>query len=159
MENKLDVKMGNLVIAQAPTIIQSLGIGSCVVVCLYDKTKKLGGVAHIVSPDSTRVTSEINPLRFADKAITEMVQSLKQLGSLKIRLEAKIFGGSSMFPKVMKLIAIGKENVEAVRKSLNAHKIKISVEDVGGNKGRSIWLDLNDGSVIVTKKGEETRRY
>jgi chemotaxis protein CheD len=50
--------MGEGVIARASGILISEGIGSCVVVTLYDPRQKIGGMAHIMLPTDRRRKAE-----------------------------------------------------------------------------------------------------
>jgi chemotaxis protein CheD len=156
MQNKIDVKMGEFIVSESPNIIQSMGIGSCVVVCIYDKKNKLGGLAHIMAAKSN-MDKEVKPTRFADKAIKMMVKAMKNMGADNGSLSAKIIGGASMFPGVTQILAIGSENIIAVRKELDNLKIKVIAEDTGGNEGRSVWFDTSNGDVVVGKIKGETR--
>jgi len=156
MENKVDVKMGEFSIQEAPVIIQSMGIGSCVVVCLYDKKNKIGGLAHIMSPKS-EMREDIKPMRFADKAIKLIVGKMEEKGVRKKDLIVKIVGGASMFAGTTSILAIGNENILAVRKEFKDLDMNILNEDVGGNRGRSVWFDLSNGDVVVSHIGAETK--
>jgi len=157
MQDKVNVHMGEYKIAEAPIILQSIGLGSCVGVCLYDKSKKTGGLAHIMSANSKKKKEEVNPHRFADLAIDALIKDMKEKGCKKTFLSAKIFGGASMFPGVMTLSNIGEDNVIAVKQKLKKLNIKIVAEDTGGSKGRSIWFDTTDGSVVVSQIKGETK--
>jgi len=44
--------MGEGVVTREPHIISSSGLGSCVVVTIYDTKHKIGGLAHIMLPES-----------------------------------------------------------------------------------------------------------
>ena len=52
MEN-IAVEMGEGVVARAPRTISSQGLGSCVAITLYDTQKKMGGLSHIMMPNSS----------------------------------------------------------------------------------------------------------
>ena len=156
MQNKLDVKMGEFMVAESPIILQTVGIGSCVAVCIYDSKNKVGGLAHIMSPQS-KMDETIKPMRFADRAIKMMVESICAMGGGREKLCAKIIGGASMFPKVTKVLAIGAENISAVKDELKKLKVDIIGEDIGGNVGRSIWFDIGNGDIVISKVREETK--
>ena len=44
---------------------------------------------------------------------------------------------------------IGKRNTEAVKQSLKSYKIPILAEETGGNKGRTMIIDSNNGEVTI----------
>ncbi|MGG0738022.1 chemotaxis protein CheD [Niallia taxi] len=126
---------------KAPELIRTSGLGSCVGIVLYDERRSIAGLAHIMLPDSSLSKSgPVNIAKFADTAITELVNKLGELGASKFSLKAKIAGGAQMFQfsGTSDVMRIGPRNVEAVKKALNTLNIKIWAEDVGGNSGRTI---------------------
>ncbi len=70
-------------VTQAPNRLVALGVGSCIVITLYDSVLKIGSMAHAMLPDSTKRGSIRNPLMFADLAIDEMIRKMESLGSKK----------------------------------------------------------------------------
>lgn len=155
MQNKINVNMSEYEISDDFVILQVIGLGSCIATCLYDRDLKIGGMSHIMAATCKRKDVEINPKRFADQAIDLMVEDMKKKGCKMSSMVAKICGGSNMFPGIV-LMTIGKDNIEAVRKKLKELKIPLIAENVGGTKGRSVWFDTTDGSVVVGKIHEET---
>ena len=147
-EKKITVGMGEFVVSSS-CILEAIGLGSCVAVCLYDKDKKIGGLAHIMLGIGGE--SETNPYRFADKSIAVMLKEMIKKGCKKNSIIAKIFGGASMFSNIKSTMEIGKNNVKDVKVILKKEEIKIVSEEIGGKQGRNIWFDLDDGKVVVSK--------
>jgi len=54
MENIIKVGMADLNVATNPEVLTTLGLGSCVGVCLYDSINKIAGMAHIMLPYSVQ---------------------------------------------------------------------------------------------------------
>ncbi|MBI4146813.1 chemotaxis protein CheD [Candidatus Woesearchaeota archaeon] len=154
MSEKISVNIAECRVAGGNAILESVGVGSCVVVCLYDAGKKIGGLAHILLP-GRKSSHEKNPLRFVYAALDAIVKQMRSRGCKSII--AKIFGGASMFPTIQN--SIGNDNVKSVRKKLHAENIRIVAEDVGGSQGRSIWFDVSTGRVVVGKVYGETKEY
>lgn len=129
--------------------ILSSGIGSCVLVILYDPETKVGGIAHILLPDEkySRKVSDRN--RFPRPAITNLLSEMERLGADRSRIFARLVGGSSMF-NTDRHEPIGDKNVAACRRILNELGIPIRAEDTGGNWGRSVSLDIKTGRVRIT---------
>ena len=50
--NRIEVGMGEGAVAVDPQVLSSPGIGSCVAVALYDSERRIGGMAHVMLPDS-----------------------------------------------------------------------------------------------------------
>ena len=94
------VKVGiaQMDIVKVPNTIRTSGLGSCVGVVLYDETKHVAGLIHIMLPDSSLGRSEtINIAKFADTGIEGLIDRLKAEGVQKFTLKAKIAGGAQMF--------------------------------------------------------------
>lgn len=147
------VKMGN-----NPAILRTI-LGSCVGICIYDRMKKIGGLAHILLPNDT--SNGATPEKFADTAVPYMVQLLLKEGAKKEFMSAKIAGGASMFKfeANVSLGQIGDRNVEEVKKALQKLQIPILEEDTGGNAGRVIDFFLEDGRLKVKASGQEKIYY
>ncbi len=154
---KREIKVGiaDMNAATSPDKIITVGLGYCIGIALYDKTKALGGLAHIMLPDSTQFNNVTNPLKFADLAIPLLIERLEKMGASRRNMKAKIAGGASMFnfsDKSM-IMDIGNRNGIAVRNTLNEYSIPIVGEDTGGNKGRTMILDTTDGVVQIKTVG------
>jgi chemotaxis protein CheD len=131
-------------------------VGSCVALCIYDRRKKIGGMAHIVLPVSERFKNNGSQYKFADTAVPALRSALISKGAGSIDLEAKIAGGANMFPKLSKsVLKIGQENISVVQKKIKQLGIRRTAKDVGGVMGRKIRFELSTGRVVVQKlKGE-----
>ena len=155
---KEDIKVGiaDLNIVHSPIKIMTIGLGSCVGIALYDRTKSIAGLAHIMLPDSSKFKQVANPLKFADLAIPILLDKLTKEGCFKRNLVAKIAGGASMFNFSDKSMVsdIGKRNGEAVLSCLKSLNIPIIAFDLGGHKGRTMILDSSDGKVTLKTIGQ-----
>ncbi|MGI6226648.1 MAG: chemotaxis protein CheD [Peptococcales bacterium] len=156
----IKVGMAELAIGKAPQKLITTGLGSCVGICLYDPQSKVGGLAHIMLPDSKQVKSNQNMAKYADSGILETLNKMVAMGVDKKRVLAKIAGGAQMFnfQGTSSIMRIGERNVEAVKKELAFNGIKIVAEDTGGNFGRTITFDLENGRLHIRtiNKGEKT---
>lgn len=137
-------------IAKAPRKIRTLGLGSCVAVMLYDLVSGVGGLAHILLPEAPVHRPIENPTKFADSAIPWLIQGIEARGGASDRLFAKLVGGGQMFTSSQTMQGnVGGRNVEACRHLLHLHGISVEGDDVGGNYGRSVELDIATGIVTV----------
>lgn len=154
------VKVGiaDLNVVKAPLTIRTSGLGSCVGVVIYDLTKKVAGLAHIMLPYANGQKND-NQYKYADTAIDILVEKLMLESASKFNMKAKIAGGAQMFQLTTgsDVMRIGPRNVEAVRKQLEKHRIPIIAEDVGGNSGRTIEFDPVTGKLKIrtVNKGEK----
>ena len=155
----IKVGMADLSIAKEPDILTTLGLGSCVGIALYDPTTKVGGLAHIMLPDSKQIKNNENKAKFADTAIEVLVQAMIKEGARKNRLVAKIAGGAHMFEfkNMDDMMRIGTRNITAVVQILSDIHIPIIAQDVGENYGRTIELHTLTGVLRVKTIGHGIR--
>lgn len=148
MPEVIRVGMGEYAIAHAPGEIVTLGLGSCVSVCFYDPSLRLGGMVHVMLPDSSVAKGSINPAKFADTAIPFMLREMEKHGAGRNRLVVKIVGGAQMFSSAAKdRESIGLRNVAAVEAALEKAGLVLAAKSVGGNLGKSVSLDLETGEL------------
>lgn len=152
MENSIHVGIAQIRAAENPARLICLGLGSCVAVALWDSSTKIGGMAHVMLPNSStaREGAPHRPGKFGDSAVDELIREMKEMGANHLMIIAKIAGGSHMFKMVSPNMGdIGKKNVEAVREALKRHYVRVVAEDVGGATGRSVELDTNTGKLMI----------
>jgi chemotaxis protein CheD len=149
----VSVPIGRWGVVAAPKQIRTL-LGSCAGVVLHDRAGRLGGVAHIVLPDSRGELD--HPGKFADTAIPGMIADLERLmgRSSRGRLTAKVVGGASMF-QTGPALNIGRMNQDAVDQVLAGLGIPVLARDVGGGSGRRLTLDVASGIVTIRVPGGE----
>jgi len=143
------VRMGEFAASStAGHVPVSLGLGSCIGLALIDRRMGIAGLAHIVLPQSQGHV-DANPRRFADLAIPELVDRLEALGARRIRLEAALVGGASMFAAS----EVGRRNEAAVREVLDGLRIPVVASATGGTRGRTVRVDVATGGVTVREAG------
>src|SRR3712207_9225933 len=96
-KDEVRIGIGDLNTAMPPQKLITVGLGSCIGIALYDPIKKIGGLAHIMLPDSTQFSNVSNPMKFADLAIPMLLEKMEKQGAVKRHIKAKIAGGASMF--------------------------------------------------------------
>ena len=139
----INIGISDLNIARPPHILATHALGSCIGICLRDKTQAIGGLAHIMLPSSKEATRAAdNPRRYADTGIAELVAMLKREGVNPANLTAKIAGGAMMFQSQITAFNIGARNITAVKQVLAYFKIPIIAEDTGLNYGRTVFFDV-----------------
>jgi len=132
-------------------VIQTKGLGSCVALMLYDRGKRVGGLAHISLPVKTDEEPEENLHKYAGFAIDALLRIMERTGVLKGSVVAKIVGGGNMFGFDLDLVDdVGRQNVTAIRDALGQNQIPIIREHVFGTAGRNVVFDLSSGSVRVS---------
>lgn len=130
-------------------VLVTYALGSCVGVCLYEKNKKIAGMAHILLPHNESRFPDANVFKFADTGIKELFRRMLVNGASRKNIVAKIVGGAEMFRTPETKTSIGERNVMAVRETLRNLSIPIIADRTGSNYGRSIWFYCEDGSLKV----------
>ncbi len=158
-EKTIVASLGEIKVSSDPDVIlQCLGLGSCIAVIMYDPVAKVGGLAHVVLPQSNDSSqARVNGIKYADIAIPELLQQMRAQGAVRSRMATKIVGGSRMFKVSSNAFDTGERNIEAVKKVLAEEGMRISGEDTGGKKGRSVQMHVDSGKVEVRCVGSPAR--
>ena len=145
------VGIGDVKVEQGDIVLTAYGVGSCVVIILYNEPKRVGGLAHVLLP-----TGNDHSWKYPRGAIMELVRGFGRFGLSAGEAVAKIVGGATMFENFLKQ-AIGKRNVSETRDELKKVNIPIVAEDVLGSWGRTVLFNIGTGTVTVKsyKHGEK----
>lgn len=160
MAELIKVGMADMNTTYCPGILTTLGLGSCVGICLYDTYSKISGLVHIMLPNSTQIRNNSNLAKFADTGIIKLMEDMIKMGAKQNRIVSKIAGGSQMFNfnDTSDIMRIGIRNVMATKETLKQLNIPITAEDTGGNYGRTIELYSETGILLVKTIGYGTKK-
>ena len=149
MSRIIQVPTADYAIASAPDVLSTMGIGSCIVICLYAPQAKIGALLHCMLPREENDLS--NSLRNVDTAVNQVVEQFIAKNIQLTDLIAKIAGGAQMFsgPEDSNG-SIGKRNIEETKRLLTTLKIPIMGEEIGGGRARSVLFELENGKVTIT---------
>ncbi|MDD2619641.1 MAG: chemotaxis protein CheD [Syntrophomonadaceae bacterium] len=159
MSKIIQVGMAELKLAKVPDKLMTAGLGSCIGICIFDKTIKLASLTHIMLPSSTQARNPQNAAKFADTGIELALKEMEKNGALHSRLLVKIAGGAQMFKfsGESDIMKIGERNALAVEATLQKFKLKLIASDTGGNYGRTIIFDPGSGDLLVRTIGHGER--
>ncbi|ACB85004.1 chemotaxis protein CheD [Natranaerobius thermophilus] len=147
------VKVGiaDMKVASKESIIRTSGLGSCVGITLYDGSLKIGGMVHIMLPESPTNKSQFKRTKYADTGIVDLLTEMENMGCKRRNLVSKMAGGAHMFKFSggSELLKIGERNAKAVEEVLTDLKVKILAKDVGGDYGRTIDLFCETGKLQI----------
>jgi chemotaxis protein CheD len=119
-------------------------LGSCVAVCLLERSAGLGGMNHFMLPDGGSAG------RYGVYAMEVLINTLMKRGARRDRLEAKVFGGAQVLRAVTGL-GVGEHNVRFIDAFLEAERIPLVSRDVLGTQPRKVCLLPAAGRVLVRK--------
>jgi chemotaxis protein CheD len=156
------IPIGEMVASTAiDDVLVVYGVGSCVVVGLYDPSINVGGVLHALLPGANwhRRNKAGKPTKFVDQGVPLLVEAMTSLGARKNRLVTYLCGGAQVInsPGLSDSFSIGERNVAAARVALQGLGLNVSSEKTGGRVGCTIKLHVVDGKVTVKTLGQEER--
>jgi len=148
------VGMADLKVAKHPDTLTTLGLGSCVGITLFDKAKKIGGMAHCMLPTYKGFEGQ-SIAKFVDSAVIELINQLVRIGASRPSLVAKIAGGAHMFGRTQNndMLKIGERNAAAGLAILRQLSIPVQANDTGGTHGRTIELNIESGALKIRTVG------
>ena len=162
MSRHIEIRIGELFVGNEECVITTNGVGSCVVVVLYDRLMRIGGIAHAILPRQreTDDTPEFDRdeegrmfSKYVDRSVTMLVDEIGTLGGSREHLVAKLVGGAHMFVLLEgDKHGIGWENTVVAREELARIGIPVETEVVGGTVGRNVRFDCSTGIVEITTK-------
>lgn len=150
------VLAGNIIHEKAPYILQILGLGSCVAVTFYHPKTQAGIMAHVVLPsrDKSELLTPKLKGKYANIAVEELMNWLKKNKIPPNEITIKLVGGAKMFKHtVSDVLNISDRNVESITQELAKFDLKPKKTELGGNKGRSIFFNLENGEIKVYHAG------
>lgn len=117
-------------------------LGSCVGICLYNHKLQLGGMNHYMLAlwNGNGLASP----RFGNIANEKLLQEVIQLGSTKMHLVAKVFGGAN---QTVSYNDVGTRNIEVAFEFLERMEVPVIAKNVGGEIGRKLVFDTYTGEV------------
>jgi chemotaxis protein CheD len=144
---KIFLTPGTLYFTSEPTVVTTV-LGSCVAVCLWDRTIGCAGMNHYVLPNGEPGE---HGLRYGNVAIEQLGEGMRRLGCDPENLRAKIFGGATVLPFGASKDTVGSKNVRVALEWLKHHSIPVVARRTGGKNGLLIRLHTKTGRVMVRK--------
>jgi len=147
MGKEVDVGIGKLEVSKKNRVFVARALGSCVGLAMYDKKKKMGGMAHVMPPGNAPVKEGVIPARYAVNSIDQLIQQFSREGISKEKLMAVIVGGGNVLRR--KYDTIGADNISAVSRQLKGKQIEIKANSVSGTQRKSARFDVGKGRIFV----------
>jgi chemotaxis protein CheD len=148
-----NIGMGELVVSKDPSdVLACIGLGSCIAMCVWDPSARIGGVAHMLLPTSRSNAEMISaPAKYITVGVPNLINRMIKNGASRNNLIVKITGGARMLniPGENNILDIGQRNIGEIRATLKRENIPLVAEDVGGTSGRSMQLFLDNGRILV----------
>ncbi|MBY8985891.1 MAG: hypothetical protein KGD65_12530 [Candidatus Lokiarchaeota archaeon] len=130
------------------------GLGSGIGLILRDLKNNVFAMSHISLPRSSASKQGYHllfPHTFADTSVKDLINNLLYNGASRENVKALIVGGAKLF---LDYDMTYQENIDTIKKELQALEIKIDAEDIGGLSERSVLYDTINDSLSVKKSWE-----
>ncbi|MBN1531982.1 MAG: chemoreceptor glutamine deamidase CheD [Spirochaetes bacterium] len=137
--------------------------GSCVIVCLYDTIRRIGGMGFLIVPGAIG-TEGIYRDQIAAQGINQMellLGELVKLGADRKNLTAKIFGAATFRESRLSREFISTSQLRFIDQYFKSEKIPVYVDDLGGDYRRKIYFSPTDGKVYrkVLSNNDESSEF
>jgi chemotaxis protein CheD len=152
LTNRVIVGVGDMATTDnRMTALSTYALGSCVGIVAFDPGNIVGGMLHVMLPDS-RISVEkaqSQPFIFADTGMDCFLASLVELGAAPDRLKIVLAGGASAMSS-SDAFKIGEKNIIAVKLKLTEFGLITVCEQLGGFTNRSLHFDLQKGRLLIS---------
>jgi len=147
------------VAADGETLVSS-GVGSSVVVALYDPRTGVAGLVRAVLPRQSEASaprSSAPPAKYADTAVREALEAMIEAGASYAAVQGWLVGGSEMFDLDRLSAGTAGRTVETAAETLDRLNVDVVGRAVGGDHGRTVELDAATGEVSLRTAHHGTR--
>ena len=148
---RLVVGVGELAVSNAPAVtISTYALGSCVGLVAYDAGLRVGGILHLMLPESTLSPEKAasKPAMFADTGVPALFRALAGLRADRLRTRLFIAGGACVLsgPDTFK---IGERNAAATQRMLSVYGCSVVGRELGGTVNRTLHLHVGTGQLTI----------
>lgn len=151
------LKPGEMHLTRQPAVIQTI-LGSCVAVIFYNTRTGAAAICHALLPQCKEGSycdeGGVVTYRYVDSSVNRMLVEFAKLGISGQEIEAKLFGGASMFEKEstdQTSRSVGNQNVVMARHLLEQADVRLVAFDTGGYQGRKLFFKSDTGEVLVKR--------
>jgi chemotaxis protein CheD len=153
------IGVGDMAVSNNPQVILSTyALGSCVGVIAYDSIAKVGGILHLMLPDSTISPEKAikQPAMFADTGLPLLFRAMAGLKAERHRVRLFVAGGAGMLAG-SDPFKIGERNSAKTLDFLTKNGLAIRHREIGGSINRTVHLEVGSGNVgLKTPVANET---
>ena len=145
------------VCADREATLVTYALGSCIAVALCDPSRGVAGMIHFMLPLSTTSAERARerPAMFCDTGVPMLFEAMYALGCKKSDLLVYVVGGAQVQDSAG-VFNIGKRNYAVLRKMFWKNNIMINAEHVGGDRSRTLTIEVASGRVRLRMGGEES---
>jgi len=140
-----------------PTMVITV-LGSCLSVTMFSRRTGWGGICHGLLPRCEGGNhcngGCLEGFKYVDCSIRKMLKLFDKHKVKRSELEVKVFGGSDMFSRKIKIpgiVSVGKQNIQTAEQILASEGLSVLKTDVGGMQGRKLVFYTDTGEVFMKR--------
>ena len=155
-DQRVVVGIADMAVTNSRTVtLATYSLGSCIGVSIFDPVAKVGGLLHVMLPDSVIDPDKARrqPAMFMDTGIPALFRMAYELKAEKYRVRICVAGGAQVMDS-SGFFSIGKRNYESLQRLLGEHGLHVHAQQIGGMVSRSMYLDLATGDVRLKISGQ-----
>lgn len=136
--------------------LATYSLGSCLGITVFDPIKKVGGLLHIMLPESKLDLEKAAkvPYMFVDSGVPRLFQAVCNMGADRKRLIIRAAGGAQLLDE-KGIFNIGERNCLSLKALLARNGYALQAEDFGGLSSRTLRLDLATGKISIKTPGTD----
>lgn len=144
-----EIYAGGYQATREKNIVFSAILGSCISVCLKDRTSGVTGMNHFMLPGEPRTGKKNSggDARYGGNSMEMLIASMLKIGAKKDAMEAKVFGGGKLYEVTLNNIA--DMNIDFIASYLQARKVPVLASNVGGRHGRKLFFFADTFAVYI----------
>lgn len=148
---QVHLKAGEVLMSDEELVVTTV-LGPCVSVCMFDPVFRRGAICHGALPNAP-ISLNGNPFRYCDESVHYLIERFRRTGTPPSRLVVKVFGGADILATSGRkgYQSIGKQNTMATLEALGWQKIRPTVVETGGDRGRRLVFLTHTGESYVKK--------
>lgn len=138
----IKVGPGDVYVGHGTEIIRTT-LGSCITVCMYAPSLRMGGMNHFLLGGDGGASNR-GSTRYGWGAMQRLHALMIAYGASRKELQLKLFGGGAMFGEQGQT---GVQNLSFLREYIAEHGLNVVAEDVGGDTVRQLLFFAGTGHV------------
>jgi chemotaxis protein CheD len=145
------VGVGDMAVSNnAQVTLSTYALGSCIGVVAYDPVAKVGGILHLMLPDSSISPDKAasQPAMFADTGLPMFFRAMAGLKAERARLRILVTGGACVLAS-HDAFKIGERNTKATLSFLSTNCFSVRQVITGGTTNRTVHLQVGDGDMTL----------
>lgn len=153
------IGVGDLAVSNnVHVILSTYALGSCIGVVAYDSVARVGGILHLMLPESSLSPDKAarQPAMFADTGLPLFFKQMLGIRAERARLRILVAGGANVI-RGQDPFRIGERNSQITLELLARNSLTVIRTDIGGHINRTLHLDLGTGAVTLKTPADNSQ--